>query len=201
MKTEPSLDVDRLCIDTIRALSVDAVERARSGHPGAPMGAAPMAYVLWDRFLRHNPRNPAWPDRDRFVLSCGHASMLLWSVLHLTGTRAVNADYERLGQPSVTLDDIRRFRQDVGTDERGEGLDRDQLDAVAQQPLEEIGKRHEAIEALLSGGELDEEVHVAVRAGLAARHGAEKRKAPNAELADLGFGLEQASDGLIACRG
>ncbi len=98
MKTEPSIDVDRLCIDTIRALSVDAVERARSGHPGAPMGAAPMAYVLWDRFLRHNPRNPAWPDRDRFVLSCGHASMLLYSLLFLTG-------YD------LDLEDLKRFRQ------------------------------------------------------------------------------------------
>ena len=84
MKAEGA-QVDQRCINTIRFLSADAVQKANSGHPGAPMGAAPMAYVLWDRFLRHNPRNPAWPDRDRFVLSAGHASMLLYSLLHLTG--------------------------------------------------------------------------------------------------------------------
>jgi transketolase len=77
--------LDQLCVNTIRMLSVDAVERANSGHPGMPMGAAPMAYVLWMRFLRHNPENPGWPDRDRFVLSAGHGSMLLYSLLHLTG--------------------------------------------------------------------------------------------------------------------
>jgi transketolase len=78
-------DLDRLAIDTIRTLSIDGVQQANSGHPGAPMGAAPMAYVLWTRFLRHSPTNPQWPDRDRFVLSAGHASMLLYSLLHLTG--------------------------------------------------------------------------------------------------------------------
>ena len=77
--------LDELCIDTIRMLSVDMVEKARSGHPGMPMGAAPMAYVLWTRFLRFNPKDPAWPDRDRFVLSAGHGSALLYSLLHLTG--------------------------------------------------------------------------------------------------------------------
>ena len=77
--------LDDLCVNTIRFLSVDAVQKANSGHPGAPMGVASVAYVLWDRFLRHNPRNPAWPDRDRFVLSAGHASMLLYSLLHLAG--------------------------------------------------------------------------------------------------------------------
>ncbi len=90
--------LDDLCVNTIRFLAVDAVEKAKSGHPGTPMGAAPMAYVLWDRFLRHNPRDPGWPDRDRFVLSCGHASMLLYSLLYLTG-------YD------LTLEDIRGFRQ------------------------------------------------------------------------------------------
>ena len=74
-----------LSINTIRILSAEAVEEASSGHPGAPMGAAPMAYLLWSRFLKHNPEDPAWPDRDRFVLSMGHASMLLYSMLHLTG--------------------------------------------------------------------------------------------------------------------
>ena len=103
--------LDQLSINTIRTLSIDAVQAANSGHPGTPMALAPLVYTLWNRVMRFDPQDPIWPDRDRFVLSNGHASMLLWSVLHLTGTKAVNADYERLGQPSVTLDDIRRFRQ------------------------------------------------------------------------------------------
>jgi transketolase len=103
--------LDQLSINTIRTLSIDAVERAKSGHPGTPMALAPLVYTLWNRVMRFDPDDPIWPNRDRFVLSNGHASMLLWSVLHLTGTKAVNADYERLGQPSVSLDDIRRFRQ------------------------------------------------------------------------------------------
>jgi transketolase len=78
--------LDQLSINTIRMLAVDAVEKARSGHPGMPMGTAALAYVLWTRFLKHNPANPQWPDRDRFVLSAGHGSMLLYSLLHLTGT-------------------------------------------------------------------------------------------------------------------
>src|ERR1700675_377462 len=104
-------EVDQLCINTIRTLSIDAVQQAKSGHPGTPMGLAPLVYTLWNRVMRFDPRDPIWPNRDRFVLSNGHASMLLWSVLHLTKTQAVNAEYERLGQPSVTLEDIRRFRQ------------------------------------------------------------------------------------------
>src|SRR5467141_1431665 len=103
--------IDQLCINTIRTLSIDAVQQAKSGHPGTPMALAPLVYTIWNRVMRFDPQDPIWPNRDRFVLSNGHASMLLWSVLHLTGTKAVNADYERLGQPSVTLDDIRRFRQ------------------------------------------------------------------------------------------
>jgi transketolase len=103
--------LDRLSVDTIRTLSIDAVQQAQSGHPGTPMALAPLVYTIWNRVMRFDPEDPIWPNRDRFVLSNGHASMLLWSVLHLTGTRAVNADYERLGQPSVSLDDIRRFRQ------------------------------------------------------------------------------------------
>ena len=91
-------DLERLAIDTIRTLAIDGVQKANSGHPGAPMGAAPMAYTLWTRFLRHAPTNPRWPDRDRFVLSAGHASMLLYALLHLTG-------YD------VTLDDLKSFRQ------------------------------------------------------------------------------------------
>jgi transketolase len=90
--------LDELCVDTIRTLSIDAVQKANSGHPGLPLGAAPMAYVLWQRYLRHNPRDPHWPDRDRFVLSAGHGSMLLYSLLHLTG-------YD------LSLDDLRQFRQ------------------------------------------------------------------------------------------
>ena len=94
----PNAAIDQVCINTIRFLAVDAVEKAKSGHPGAPMGVAAMAYVLWDRFLKHNPANPTWPDRDRFVLSNGHASALLYSLLHLTG-------YE------ISLDDLKNFRQ------------------------------------------------------------------------------------------
>jgi transketolase len=111
--SEPMTDaeLDQLSIDTIRTLSIDAVQRAKSGHPGTPMALAPLVYTLWNRVMRFDPEDPIWPNRDRFVLSNGHASMLLWSVLHLTGTKAVNAEYERLGHPSVSLDDIRRFRQ------------------------------------------------------------------------------------------
>ena len=104
-------ELDQLAINTIRTLSIDAVQQAKSGHPGTPMALAPLVYALWNRVMRFDPKDPIWPNRDRFVLSNGHASMLLWSVLHLTGTRAVNAEYERLGTSSVTLDDIRHFRQ------------------------------------------------------------------------------------------
>jgi len=90
--------LDELCVNTLRMLSVDCIEKAKSGHPGMPMGASPMAYVLWTRFLRHNPVNPEWPDRDRFILSAGHASMLLYSLLHLTG-------YD------LSLEDLKNFRQ------------------------------------------------------------------------------------------
>jgi transketolase len=104
-------DFDQLCINTIRTLSMDAVQQAKSGHPGTPMALAPLVYTIWNRAMMFDPRDPLWPNRDRFVLSNGHASMLLWSMLHLTRTKAVNAQYERLGDDSVTLDDIRRFRQ------------------------------------------------------------------------------------------
>ena len=104
-------DPAQLAIDTIRTLSIDAVQQAKSGHPGTPMALAPLVYTLWNRVMAFDPEDPIWPNRDRFVLSNGHASMLLWSVLHLAGVKAVDADYERLGEPSVTLDDIRRFRQ------------------------------------------------------------------------------------------
>jgi transketolase len=104
-------ELDQLAINTIRTLSIDAVQQAKSGHPGTPMALAPLVYTIWNRVMRFDPMDPIWPNRDRFVLSNGHASMLLWSVLYLTGTRAVNAEYERLGKPSVTLDDIRHFRR------------------------------------------------------------------------------------------
>ncbi len=103
--------LDRLCVNTIRTLSMDAVQQANSGHPGTPMALAPLVYTIWNRVLRFDPGNPIWPNRDRFVLSNGHASMLLWSVLHLARVQAVDASYETVGEPSVTLDDIRRFRQ------------------------------------------------------------------------------------------
>jgi transketolase len=104
-------ELDLLCINTIRTLSIDAVQAADSGHPGTPMALAPLAYTIWNRVLRFDPKDPIWPNRDRFVLSNGHASMLLWSVLHLTKVMAVNAEYELVGKPSVSLDDIRHFRQ------------------------------------------------------------------------------------------
>jgi transketolase len=104
-------ELDQLCINTIRTLSMDAVQQAKSGHPGTPMALAPLVYTIWNRVMRFDPADPIWPNRDRFVLSNGHASMLLWSVLHLTKTQAVDAEYETLGKPSVTMDDIRRFRQ------------------------------------------------------------------------------------------
>src|SRR5262247_74009 len=91
-------ELDQLCINTIRTLAIDAVQQANSGHPGLPLGAAPMAYVLWTRFLKHNPKNPKWENRDRFLLSAGHASMLLYSLLYLTG-------YD------LSLDEIKNFRQ------------------------------------------------------------------------------------------
>jgi len=94
--TIPTLD--ELCINTIRFLAVDAVQKANSGHPGAPLGVAPMAYVLWDRFLKHNPGDPKWPDRDRFILSCGHASAMLYALLYLTGY-------------ALPLEELKQFRQ------------------------------------------------------------------------------------------
>jgi transketolase len=104
-------DLDVLSINTIRTLSMDAVQKANSGHPGAPMGLAPVAYCLWQRFLRYDPGDPVWPNRDRFVLSAGHASMLLYSVLHLAGVKQVDGSYKVLDEPAVSLEDIKRFRQ------------------------------------------------------------------------------------------
>ena len=104
-------DVAQLCVNTIRTLAMDAVQQANSGHPGTPMAMAPVVYCLWQDFLRFDPNHPIWPNRDRFVLSMGHASTLLYAILHLTGVKAVNPKYETLGDLSVTLADIEHFRQ------------------------------------------------------------------------------------------
>lgn len=107
----PASKLDEACINTIRTLSMDAVQAANSGHPGTAMAMAPVAYTLWQNNLRFDPADPIWPNRDRFVLSIGHASMLLYSILHLTGVKSVNEDYEPVGEPSVPLDSIKKFRQ------------------------------------------------------------------------------------------
>ncbi len=107
--TESELDL--LCVNTIRTLSMDAVQAANSGHPGTPMALAPVVYELWNKVMRFDPQDPIWPNRDRFVLSCGHASMLLYSMLHLTKTQAVNPKYEAVGTPTVSIEDIKKFRQ------------------------------------------------------------------------------------------
>jgi transketolase len=106
-----SNQLDALSINTIRTLAIDAVQQANSGHPGAPMALAPVAYCLWQQFLRFDPANPTWPNRDRFVLSNGHASMLLYATLYLCEVRGVNPEYESTGEFAVTLDDLKRFRQ------------------------------------------------------------------------------------------
>jgi transketolase len=104
-------ELDDICVTTIRTLCIDAIQAANSGHPGTPVGIAPVTYTLWQQFLRFDPSDPIWPNRDRFVLSAGHASALLWSLLFLTGVRAVDPEYEILGEPAVSLDDLKRFRQ------------------------------------------------------------------------------------------
>lgn len=103
--------LDQLCINTIRTLSIDAVQKAQSGHPGTPMGAAPTVYCLWQRFLRYDPEDANWPNRDRFILSNGHASAMLYSLLFLADVKAANPTYEQIGRPAVTLDDLKNFRQ------------------------------------------------------------------------------------------
>src|SRR3954454_21242609 len=104
-------DPASLSINTIRTLCMDAVQQANSGHPGTPMAMAPVVYVLWQEFLRFDPEDPIWPNRDRFILSAGHASTLLYSLLHLAGVKAVNRKYETLGELAVSLDDLKKFRQ------------------------------------------------------------------------------------------
>ena len=103
--------IDQRCINTIRFLATDAVQKANSGHPGTPMALAPVAYALWTRFLNFDPAHPPWPNRDRFVLSCGHASMLLYSLLHLANVRAVNANGKVIDDLAISLGDIKSFRQ------------------------------------------------------------------------------------------
>jgi transketolase len=110
----PALDdqpIDKVAVDTIRTLAMDAVQAANSGHPGTPMALAPVMYTLWQKFLRYDPDHPIWSNRDRFVLSAGHASTLLYSVLHLAGVKSVNPQYETLGEPAVPLEDLKKFRQ------------------------------------------------------------------------------------------
>ncbi|MDB1111630.1 transketolase [Pseudomonas extremaustralis] len=109
--THAATAVDTQCINTLRTLAMDAVQKANSGHPGTPMGLAPVGYTLWSRFLRYHPEHPDWPNRDRFVLSVGHASMLLYSLLHLAGVVEIDAQGRRSGQPAISLDDIKQFRQ------------------------------------------------------------------------------------------
>src|SRR6187455_1832694 len=114
--TPPDVDldaqpIDQLAVNTIRVLAMDAVQAANSGHPGTPMALAPVGYTLWTRFLRFDPELPVWANRDRFVLSAGHASTLLYALLHLCGVKSVNPDYETVGTPAVELDDLKRFRQ------------------------------------------------------------------------------------------
>jgi transketolase len=103
--------IEKLCIDTIRTLSMDGVQKANSGHPGTPMALAPVIHTLWQDFLRYDPTDPHWPDRDRFVLSCGHASMLLYSTLHLAGVKQLGHDGKPTGKLAVPMEELQRFRQ------------------------------------------------------------------------------------------
>jgi transketolase len=109
--SEAVVEIDQLCVNTMRTLAIDAIQKANSGHPGTPMGMSPTVYCLWQRLLRFDPEDPIWVNRDRFVLSAGHASTLLYTILHLAKVKAVDPEYEILGRPSVTLDDIKTFRQ------------------------------------------------------------------------------------------
>jgi transketolase len=109
--TQAAFDLDQVCVSTMRTLAIDAIQQANSGHPGTPMGMSPTVYCLWQRLLRFDPQDPIWMNRDRFVLSAGHASTLLYTILHLAGVKAVDPEYEILGRPSVTIDDLKSFRQ------------------------------------------------------------------------------------------
>src|SRR6201987_4468356 len=109
--SEAVVEIDQLCVNTMRTLAIDAIQKANSGHPGTPMGMSPTVYCLWQRLLRFDPEDPIWMNRDRFVLSAGHASTLLYTILHLAKVKAVDPEYEILGRPSVILDDLKSFRQ------------------------------------------------------------------------------------------
>src|SRR5258708_23164840 len=109
--TQTVLDLDQVCVNTMRTVGIDGIQEANSGNPGTAMGMSPTVYCLWQRLLRFDPEDPIWMNRDRFVLSAGHASTLLYTILHLAKVKAVDPDYEILGRPSVTLDDIKSFRQ------------------------------------------------------------------------------------------
>ena len=113
-RSSHTIDIDRLAIDTIRTLAMDAVEAAKSGHPGTPMALAPVAYTVWKDFLRYDPTDPLWPNRDRFVLSCGHASMLLYSLIHLSGIRRA-AVHRGAGRPPNRLSRSRRSKSSVNS--------------------------------------------------------------------------------------
>ncbi len=167
-KQSGSADLHERCINTIRFLAVDAVQKANSGHPGMPMGAAPIAYVLWDRFLKHNPRNPAWPDRDRFVLSAGHASMLLYALLHLTGYDLSIEEIQRFRQLGSTTPGHPEYRRTPGveitTGPLGQGFAHAVGMAVAERSLAARFNRpgHEIIDhytyVLASDGDVEEGV-------------------------------------------
>ncbi|MFQ5873834.1 MAG: transketolase, partial [Dehalococcoidia bacterium] len=164
--TDPKLD--ELCINTIRFLAVDAVQKANSGHPGTPMGAAPMAYVLWDRFLKHNPRDPHWPDRDRFILSPGHASAMLYALLHLTGydlSLEENKQFRQLGSKTPGHPEYRLTPGvEMTTGPLGQGFAHGVGMAMAERWLAEHYNRpgHEIIDhytyAIVSDGDLQEGV-------------------------------------------
>src|SRR5664279_1440867 len=111
MATTTKVDIDQLSINTIRTLAMDGVQAANSGHPGTPMALAPVAYSLWNGPFRYDPEHPLWPARDRFILSCGHASMLLYSVLHLAGVKQLDGAGKPTGELAVPLDHLKRFRQ------------------------------------------------------------------------------------------
>jgi transketolase len=109
--TQAALNLDQLCVNTMRTLAIDAIQQANSGHPGTPMGMSPTVYCLWQRLLQFDPQDPIWINRDRFVLSAGHASTLLYTILHLAKVKAVDPEYEILGRPSVAIEDLKSFRQ------------------------------------------------------------------------------------------
>src|ERR1700750_172429 len=108
---QSNVDLETLCINTVRVLAADAVQKANSGHPGTPMALAPAGYTLWRDHLRYDPEHADWPNRDRFLLSVGHASLLLYALIHLAGIEEIDAEGQKSGKPAVSLNDIKEFRQ------------------------------------------------------------------------------------------